>query len=228
MSTFTGHKDVIRSITITPDSKWVISSSGGTLGISTTKGSLVGPFDNTIRVWNLKTGEELFNLTGHSDSVNVVAITPDRKSIISGSTDRNLKVWNLETRKEIFTLIGHSDSIVAVAITPDGKRVISGSRDSTLKIWNLETGEEVFPLIGHTESIVAIAITPDGKRVISTSHDRTIKVWELFRGREIASFTVDHPLSCCAVIRDGVTFVAGDDSGQVHFLQLNGIDEFQD
>ena len=60
--------------------------------------------DNTLKVWDLTTGKELFTLKGHSDLVYAVAVTADGKRVISGSWDNTLKVWDLTTRNEQFTL----------------------------------------------------------------------------------------------------------------------------
>jgi len=122
------------------------------------------------------------------------------------------------------TLEGHSDSVKAVAVTPDGLQAISGSRDNTLKVWNLATGELRHTLQGHSGSVKAVAVTPDGLQAISSSWDNTLKVWNLATGKVIASFTGEYPLSCCAVAPDGVTIVAGEQSGRVHFLRLEGME----
>ncbi|MEA5609801.1 hypothetical protein VB695_17305, partial [Nodularia spumigena UHCC 0060] len=45
-------------------------------------------------------------LTGHSDSVNAIALTPDGKTVISGS-DKTIKIWDVETGAQKFTLTGH-------------------------------------------------------------------------------------------------------------------------
>jgi WD40 repeat protein len=125
--------------------------------------------------------------------------------------------------KELFTLKGHAAKVNAVAVTPDGKRVISGSGDHTLNIWNLETSKPLNILKGHTGSVNAVAVTADGKRVISASSDNTLKVWD-FKSREvIANFTGESALQCCAIAPDGVTIVAGEASGRVHFLRLEGV-----
>jgi WD40 repeat protein len=107
-----------------------------------------------------------------------------------------------------------------VAVTPDGGQAISGSSDKTLKVWDLKTGKLVRTLEGHRGWVWAVAVTPEGGHAISGSYDRTLKVWELDSGRCLATFTVEYPIYCCAVARDGVTIVAGDASGTVHFLTL--------
>ncbi|OKH42756.1 WD40 repeat domain-containing protein, partial [Scytonema sp. HK-05] len=166
--TLTGHSDSVYAVALTPDGKYVISGSS----------------DNTLKVWNLETGQEKSTLTGHSHWVYAVALTSDGKYVISGSFDKTLKVWNLETGQEKSTLTGHSHWVNAVALTSDGKYVISGSSDNTLKIWNLETGQEKSTLTGHSHWVYAVALTPDGKYVISGSSDNTLKIWNLETGQE--------------------------------------------
>ena len=69
-------------------------------------------------------------------------------------------------------------------------------------------------------------MTADGKRAISGSLDNTIKVWDLSSGNIIASFTGESSIASCAIAPDGVTIVAGDASGRVYFLRLEGIAEY--
>jgi len=210
-----------RKIAVTPDGKQVISASNS----------------GTLKVWNIQTGEEIFPLMGHSDSVNAVAVTPDGKQMISSSSDNTLKVWNLEpgdgvftfiwnliTGRQLFTLTGHSNSVNAVAVTPDGKQVISASDDNTLKVWDLSSREVIANFTGHSNSVNAVAVTPDGKQVISVSDDNTLKVWDLSSRQVVASFTGESALNCCAVAPDGVTIVVGEASGGMHFLCLEGME----
>ncbi|URD53703.1 WD40 repeat domain-containing protein [Chroococcidiopsis sp. CCNUC1] len=203
------------TLAITPDGEKVISGSRG----------------GNIRVWALKSRNILFTLTGHRDSVNTIVVIPYSPWIISGSSDNTLKLWNLTNRKELFTLRGHMDSVNAVAVTPDGCLAISGSSDNTLKLWNLTNRKELFTLRGHMDSVNAVAVTPDGCLAISGSSDNTLKVWNLFSRNVIASFTGDSEILCCAVAPDGIKFgaesdvdgitiVAGEKSGRMHYLRL--------
>jgi WD40 repeat protein len=133
-------------------------------------------------------------------------------------------VWNLETGQELLTLKGHSSWVRAVALSPDGTKVISASADKTIKVWNLDTQEELLTLKGHSGAVEAVALNPDGTKVISGSRDSTLKVWNLDAGEVIASFTGDGALTRCAFAPDGVTIVAGDALGRMHFLRLEGME----
>jgi WD40 repeat protein len=207
LRTLIGHTRDVTAVTIAPDGLTAISASD----------------DRTLKIWDIKTGTELLTLTGHTSSVSAVAIAPDGKTAISASGDKTLKIWDTETGTEVRTLTGHINPVTAVAIAPDGKTAISASQDNTLKIWDIDSGTELLTLTGHTESIYGVAIAPDGKTALSASDDNTLKIWDLLTGKEIASFSGDVSFNGCSISPDGVTVVAGDVSGRVHFLRLEGM-----
>jgi WD40 repeat protein len=174
--TLLGHKKLAISVAFSPDGKRIIS----------------GSWDNTIKVWDAATGDELMTLRGHKECVKSVAFGPDGKRIASGSNDTTIKVWDSATGTELMTLRGHGNWVDSIAFSPDGKRIISGSADHTIKIWDAATGTELMTLRGHryhggsyAGSIRSIAFSPDGKRIASGSNDRTIKIWDAATGAEL-------------------------------------------
>jgi WD40 repeat protein len=60
-----------------------------------------GSFDQTIRIWDIKTRKIKATLDGHDDGVNAVAISPDGKIIVSAGgaaqrdTDKKIKLWGV-------------------------------------------------------------------------------------------------------------------------------------
>jgi len=133
-----------------------------------------------------------------------------------------LKVWDIKNGKELRTLKNHTNEVNAVAVTPDGRYAISASGDRNLKVWDVESGEELRTLRGHTGPVRAVVVTLDGRCTLSASDDMTLKVWDVESGEIIASFSGEAYLSACAISPNGVTIVAGEASGRVHFLQLMG------
>ena len=117
-----GHSNLVLTVMVTPDGSRVLS----------------GSTDNTMKVWDIDTGECLITIAGHSSSVLATAITSDGSRVVSGSSDNTVKVWDLETGECLETLEGHLNMVKAVAVTPDGSRVVSGSSDHTVKVWDLE------------------------------------------------------------------------------------------
>src|SRR4028118_356763 len=77
---------------------------------------------NSPCLWPLRANLErpgegcLRTRSGHTDSVNGVAIAPDGNTAISASWDKTLKIWDTETGTEVRTLTGHTYPVNAVAI----------------------------------------------------------------------------------------------------------------
>jgi len=209
LRTLIGHS--INSVVLTPDGKRAISASD----------------DKTLRVWDLTTGQELRTLKGHNSYVNSVALTPDGHYAVSASHDCELKVWDLTLGQELRTLKGHKHWVHSVAITSDGKLAVSASSDHTLKVWDLASGQELISLAGHSGSVHCVLISPDGQIAISAAEDKVLKMWNLQSGDEIASFIGESDMKAIAVASDGKTIVAGDTSGRVHFLRLEGLSKGQ-
>lgn len=197
---------IIRSFTEHSGSIYAlcISSDGQTL--------ISGSRDTTIKIWHLHTidiyksnsinrliGDGLVDtLTGHSDSINAVAITQNGRIIISGSEDNTIKLWDLNTGECLATLDGHEAGVRAVAISPDGQLLVSGSADNTIKLWQLPSVENepicpdpIYTLTGHSDDVKCLAISHDGQILASGSHDKTLKLWHLETG-ELKTTLVEH------------------------------------
>ncbi len=66
-----GHKDLISSVTFSPNGKYVLS----------------GSWDNTIKLWDIATGKEIRTFIGHNNGVVSVRFSLDGKYILSGAGD---------------------------------------------------------------------------------------------------------------------------------------------
>jgi serine/threonine protein kinase len=52
--------------------------------------------DCNIRLWQVSNGQQVGILTGHSDIVHAIALSPDGTSLVSGSEDKTVKVWSVK------------------------------------------------------------------------------------------------------------------------------------
>jgi WD40 repeat protein len=143
--------------------------------------------DNSVKVWNVASGEERFTLNGHKDDVRAVSFINDGASIASCSESGAVGVWDAKCGREerSFTLAGHTKPIMCAAWSPDEKWMVSGSRDESLRICNAETGGVLNTLQGHTDDVWGVAVSPDGKRIASASGDKTVKIWDAQSGEEL-------------------------------------------
>ncbi|MDE3218319.1 MAG: caspase family protein [Nitrospirota bacterium] len=88
-------------VAVSPDGRWAARSHG-----------------QVIKLWDLATGQDRFELTGHTSAVKSVAFSPDGRFMVSGGGDGAVRVWNLQTGKELAAFIGIGGSDF-VTVTPD-------------------------------------------------------------------------------------------------------------
>ncbi|MGK0187511.1 MAG: WD40 repeat protein/tetratricopeptide (TPR) repeat protein [Verrucomicrobiales bacterium] len=166
------HSGAVTSVFFSPDGTRIVSGSR----------------DNTVKLWDADTGNEIASLEGHSERVTSVAFSPDGSRIVSGSFDNTVKLWDVATGNEIASLKGHSESVTSVAVSPDGTRIVSGSWDGTIKLWDADTGTELTSIDSHTHIVTSVAFSPDGSCIVSGSErNNTVKLWDAETGNEIAS-----------------------------------------
>jgi|GEM_PF-2038949 len=207
-------KKIIKGCTFSSRTQISISPDGQLAAVVRSNGTLI--------VFNLRTGKELESLKSWMDYGSAVTFTPDGQKIIATSgAGLDLIVLDIRSKETLQVLRGHFGWIHAVAVTSDGKTAISASDDKSIIVWDLQTGNRINVLREHAKAVRGVAISQDGQRIVSASEDATVKVWNLKSGELTASFTVDSALNCCAISPDGLTIVAGDSSGRIHFLRLH-------
>ncbi|OYD87099.1 serine/threonine protein kinase [Nostoc sp. 'Peltigera membranacea cyanobiont' 213] len=121
LSTLSGHAWAVLTVAFSPDGQILATGSD----------------DNTIKLWEVNTGQLICTLVGHSWSVVAVAFTADGETLLSASCDKTVKLWKVSTAEEIVTLSGHIDSVSAVAVSKVRQLIASGSKDKTIKLWQL-------------------------------------------------------------------------------------------
>ena len=159
--------------------------------------------EETVRVWDLDTGEPPHALAGLSIKANThglrrrvqaVAISADGRRAVSGGGDGKLRVWDLDTGELLHDLTSDDEGVNAVAISADGRRAVSGNWDEAVRVWDLETGELLHTLGGRHNAVKtvepgAVAVSADGRRAVSGGEYRTARVWDLDTGELLYTLT---------------------------------------
>ena len=79
---------IVKSIAITPDGKHIVSGN-----------------DNTIKLWDIQSGDLIRTFYGHISSIQAIVISPNGENIISCAytRDKTIKLWNIKSGECIRT-----------------------------------------------------------------------------------------------------------------------------
>jgi len=173
MRVVSGHTGWVRAIAIDASNQWFATGSA----------------DNTIKVWDLASGELRVTLTGHVSQVRGLAISSRHPYLFSVGDDAKVLCWDLEANKQVRNYYGHHNSVHAVALHPTLDILFSGGRDKDLRVWDMRTKAKIFEISGHRDAITSIVSQSADPQVITGSNDSTVRLWDLASGSCAATLT---------------------------------------
>ncbi|ETS61858.1 hypothetical protein PaG_03963 [Moesziomyces aphidis] len=181
-------------------------------------GTLVSAsLDETVRVWDLASGDEVGRLRGHSGTVKCLQV--EDEVCITGGTDHAIRIWDL-TKVENFEArlsMTASGELRARKRSPDLNRSPDFGDQSmdSIKIRDGDTtvGEEdeeevrdefdpcVKSLEGHSKSVTALYF--DDNCLVTGASDKTLRQWDLNTGQCVLTmdilWAISNPTSSQAI-----------------------------
>lgn len=149
--------------------------------------------DETVRLWDLETGESLHELRGHEGDVMCVSFSHDGQRLLTGSNDRSCRVWNVETGELEQTIEGHEKPVYTAIWLPGDEVIATGSADGRLRLIRVEDGETIV-----TEDLGAnvadVAISPDGDTLAVAVSNGTVHLFST-DGATLVQTVVIPPIS---------------------------------
>jgi WD40 repeat protein len=136
--------------------------------------------DNTIKFWDVATGNLHKTLNGYERPANALVFSSDGKKL--ASIGLSLKVWDLESGKEqlIHAPTSHAALVYEpVSFTPDNGKVAARVR-SGMNIWDVATGKT--ELLSWPKALkwprYSGVFRPDGSKLVFRG-ENTIRLWDL-------------------------------------------------
>ena len=160
---------------------------------------LTASSDNTVRIWDAKTGTEIVRFDGHVSKVRSVVFSPNGKRVLSASEDSTARIWDAATGREIKIIRGHKRGLCSAVFSSDGKLVLTASDDSTARIWNAKTGREIKLFPCHGQRVRSAVFSPEEEYVLTANEDRTAQIWNTATGLEIRNIQ-GHKAGLCSAV----------------------------
>ena len=156
-----------------------------------------------VVVWDITTGERVFEVGKELDVVLAADISADHKLIALGGPQRVVRVYSTETGELKYEIAKHTDWVLAAEFSPDGVLLATADRNGGLCVWEADSGHEYLTLTGHTAAVNAVSWRGDSNLLASASEDATVWLWEMENGTAVKNWNAKSPLVSMDFTRDG-------------------------
>jgi WD40 repeat protein/serine/threonine protein kinase/tetratricopeptide (TPR) repeat protein len=184
-----------------------------------TRLATAGP-DNTVRLWDARTGKLQCELK-HTSPVVRGLLSPDGSRVATICGDGMVKVWDAETGKPQWEFKG---TRISAAFSPDSTRLFIGPVDKQKALLcDAGTGKPLVELLEYNGRR-GLAFSPDGTRIVIGSLGQA-KVWDAEKGgpplfvlKQVTDKGKMDTVGCVAFSPDGTRLVTGGGEGDLRAL----------
>lgn len=205
--TFTKHTGSVFSVSLDQVSK-VTAVSGGE--------------DDKAYVWQVASGKQLFECTGHKDSVTCTGFSYDSKLVATGDMSGVIKVWNVENQEQIWSF--ECEDLEWLDWHHSAHVLLAGTADGDVWMWKVPGGE-CKTLQNHGSRTTCGMFMKDGKRACVGYEDGSLKVWDLKKGTTKFHLTGSSghtgSITCMDCHSDNVLAITGSEDSTAKIVNTN-------
>ncbi|MFN0298736.1 MAG: SUMF1/EgtB/PvdO family nonheme iron enzyme [Burkholderiales bacterium] len=113
---------------------------------------------------------------------NIIAISPDGRSIVSASRDGTVRAHALDVGDGIAAagarpIAAHTGAVNGVAFSADAALILSASEDGSARLRLALDGANVAALVGQSGPVADARFSPDGQTIVTASRDGTLRLF---------------------------------------------------
>ncbi|XVE59113.1 hypothetical protein DITRI_Ditri05aG0019200 [Diplodiscus trichospermus] len=214
LGTYRGHNGAVWSCDVSRDSMRLITGSA----------------DQTVKLWNVQTGAQLYTFNFGSPARSVDFAVGDKLAVIT--TDPFMDLTSAihvkriardpteQTEESVLVIKGPQGRINRAIWGPLNRTIISAGEDAVVRIWDSETGKllrESDKESGHKKTITSFAKSADNSHFLTGSLDKSAKLWDTRTLTLIKTYVTERPVNAVAMspLLDHVVLGGGQDASAV-------------
>ncbi len=188
-----GHTRDITCLAFSPDGNFLVT----------------GSYDNTIKLWNMRSGKEIRSFTHNTEKILSVYFHPSGNKILSAGDDNRAIVYDIFTGKPLTKVKIKENQLQKACFSPKGDKILTMDNRDGISVWEAHSAK----LIGTYKKSYAAEITPqwfspDGSKLITYHNYKEAKLIDIETSNEIQTFPFDKPFSF-AYSPDGKKIIIG-------------------
>jgi WD40 repeat protein/HEAT repeat protein len=183
-----------------------------------------GHWDDSARLWDVKTGGQVQSFKGKSGGTSHVAFSPDGKRLLRTTTGAvsfsdsepdtqfipgDVEVWDTVSGAKLLTLSGIKETCQGAIFSPDGQS-IAAALGNVVKMYNAITGKEHHTLAGLIGDVQSLAFNAKGTRLVVVDK-AGIKLWDPASRQQV--FALHGLFAAAEFTRDGHFLVGRGEGG---------------
>ncbi|KAF2260924.1 eukaryotic translation initiation factor-like protein 3 subunit [Lojkania enalia] len=208
LGTYHGHQGALWTVDVDPTS--TLLATGGA--------------DNTMRLWEVKTGK-LLKTWDFATSIKRVEFSPDGRQLLGVTEKRSghlstIVVYEInpdpeteQTNEQSLRIVCDESKATVAGFSYLAKWIIAGHEDGTISQFDAKTGELLYSTQAHEPDmqITDLQWAPDRTYFITASKDKTAKILATESLEVLKTFTADTPLNSAAItpVKDYVILGGG-------------------
>lgn len=154
----------------------------------------------------------------HSGGVTALALSHNRRFIVTGGPSGEVRLWELRTRDLVSHLKEHVQRVTSLALMDDDTVVLSASRDRSILRWDLRLERRVFNYTQRMGGVNDIVLSKDERFVLSVGQERRLTYWDMTKPDPVRMFFLDGESDegkVVAVSHSGKLIATGGSAGMV-------------
>ncbi|KAF5445308.1 hypothetical protein F2P56_034368 [Juglans regia] len=214
LGTYRGHNGAVWCCDVSRDSMRLITGSA----------------DQSVKLWNVQTGEQLYSFNFGSPARAVDFAVGDKLAVITTDpfmdSPSAIHVKQIsrdpsdQMGESVLTIKGPQGRINRAVWGPLNKTIISAGEDAVVRIWDSETGKllkESDKESGHKKTITSLSRSADGSHFLTGSLDKSAKLWDIRTLTLIKTYVTERPVNAVAMspLLNHVVLGGGQDASHV-------------
>uniref|UniRef100_A0A453HXN2 Eukaryotic translation initiation factor 3 subunit I n=4 Tax=Triticinae TaxID=1648030 RepID=A0A453HXN2_AEGTS len=191
---------------------------------------ITGSADQTAKLWDVKTGKELFTFRFDAPARSVDLAIGDHLAVITtdsfmgnmptAQVKRIAEDLQEQTEESALVISGITGRINRAVWGPGNRTIITAGEDATIRIWDSETGKllkESDKEVGHQKAISSLSKSLDWSHFLTGSLDKSAKLWDARTLTLIKTYVTERPVNAVDIspTLDHVVIGGGQDAMNV-------------